>query len=187
MVFPGNVSMTPVGILMIEHRLIEHMIRLLSKELASIEGNKQVNSDFIDTAVDFIRTYADKCHHGKEEDIFFKVLITKKIKPQDKEYILELIEEHKQGRATIARLIAAKENYIKKESKALDQIVECIKWLIDFYPKHIKKEDKHFFTLYRTHLSEEEQDNMLLDFLQFGEESTQDKYAKIVEDLERIF
>jgi len=34
MVFPGNVSMTPVGILMLEHRLIERMIKIMSKELA---------------------------------------------------------------------------------------------------------------------------------------------------------
>jgi len=185
MVFPGNVSMTPVGILMLEHRLIERMIKIMSKELAATEINKQADATFIDTVVDFIRTYADKFHHGKEEDIFFKVLLTKKLTVQDKEYILGLIEEHKQGRAMVGRLVESKENYLKNESGVLDRIAECIKWLIDFYPKHIEKEDRHFFALYRTYLSEEEQDKMLLDCLQFGEESTQDKYTKIVKDLEQ--
>ena len=36
-----------------------------------------VDPVFIDTAVDFIHTYADRCHHGKEEDILFKALAAK--------------------------------------------------------------------------------------------------------------
>jgi hemerythrin-like domain-containing protein len=185
MVYPGNVSMTPVGIMMIEHRLIERMISLLKKELGDIQDSKKADPVFIDTAIDFIRIYADKCHHGKEEDIFFKVLLEKKLKSNDNEYILELIEEHKQGRAAVGRLDKAKEGYIKKETEALNEIADCLKWLIEFYPRHIEKEDGHFFNLYKTYLNEEEQDKMLVDFSQFSKESIHDKYSAVVEKLEK--
>jgi len=66
--------MKPRGPLMIEHRLIEKMLHITSKELALIKKNKKVNSIFIDTFVDFIRIYADRTHHGKEEDILFTAL-----------------------------------------------------------------------------------------------------------------
>ncbi|MFW9957485.1 MAG: hypothetical protein ACFFCT_05390 [Candidatus Odinarchaeota archaeon] len=54
----------PVGPLMIEHRLIERMISVMGKEIKRIQKNREVDPKFIDTAVNFIRTYADQCHHG---------------------------------------------------------------------------------------------------------------------------
>ena len=69
----------PVGPLMIEHRLIERMIALIEKELQSIEASEKVNLPFTDSAIDFIKTYADRTHHGKEEDILFKNLEEKTI------------------------------------------------------------------------------------------------------------
>ncbi len=58
--------MQPRGPLMIEHRLIERMIALIKKEIQRLQESSTVNPVFIDTAVDFIRTYADRTHHGKE-------------------------------------------------------------------------------------------------------------------------
>jgi hemerythrin-like domain-containing protein len=57
--------------LMIEHRLIERMIRLISSRLSAIQKENKVDTIFIDKTVDFIRTYAERTHHGKEEDILF--------------------------------------------------------------------------------------------------------------------
>ncbi|MGD9676204.1 MAG: hemerythrin domain-containing protein, partial [Candidatus Bipolaricaulia bacterium] len=62
------------GPLMIEHRLIERMIALVSHAVAGIQSSGEVDPLFVDLAVDFIRTYADRTHHGKEEDILFRNL-----------------------------------------------------------------------------------------------------------------
>jgi hemerythrin-like domain-containing protein len=56
--------MMPVAPLMIEHRLIERMITVMGNELEHIKTSKTANPSFINTIVDFIRTYADHCHHG---------------------------------------------------------------------------------------------------------------------------
>jgi len=48
--------MMPVGPLMVEHRLIERMIKLLDLEINSIAKTKEVNISFINTAIDFIKT-----------------------------------------------------------------------------------------------------------------------------------
>ena len=81
--------MLPIGPLMIEHRLIEKMIRLMDREIVRIRENITVSpqfafvdSRFIDAAVDFIRTYADQVHHGKEEDILFAALQEKPLSPE---------------------------------------------------------------------------------------------------------
>ena len=62
------------GLLTIEHRLIERMISLIKDAKVQIESTHKVDPVFVDTAVDFIRMYADRTHHGKEEDILFRDL-----------------------------------------------------------------------------------------------------------------
>lgn len=76
--------MMPIGPLMIEHRLIERMVKTIKGELRKISEENEVNVIFIDTAVDFFRTYADRCHHGKEEDILFRDLAKKPLSPDAK-------------------------------------------------------------------------------------------------------
>lgn len=67
------------GPLRIEHRLIERMLSVIRKILAEIESKHGVDPVFDDTAVDFIRVYADRTHHGKEEDILFRELNNKQL------------------------------------------------------------------------------------------------------------
>ena len=100
--------MMPIGPLMIEHRLIERMIRQIEVELVRIDQTEEVDVLFIDQAVDFIRTYADRCHHGKEEGILFRELKNKPLTPDQKRVMQELIDEHIIGRSTVAELVDRK-------------------------------------------------------------------------------
>jgi hemerythrin-like domain-containing protein len=105
--------MKPRGPLMIEHRLIEKMFELVRKEIQYIEERQQADPIFIDTTVDFIRMYADRTHHGKEEDILFRDLEKKNIAERDKKIMQELIDEHTYGRKTVKELVEAKERYLQ--------------------------------------------------------------------------
>jgi Uncharacterized conserved protein len=64
--------MKPIGPLMWEHRLIEKMLVSVMRHIDQAEKSRKVNPLIIDIAVDFIRTYADRTHHGKEEEILFQ-------------------------------------------------------------------------------------------------------------------
>jgi hemerythrin-like domain-containing protein len=101
-------KMMPIAPLMIEHRLIERMITLMGKELERITKSNEADPSFIDSIVDFIRTYADHCHHGKEENILFRELRKKSLSPEHKNIMGELIEEHSLGRKTAGRLVESK-------------------------------------------------------------------------------
>ena len=70
--------MLPISPLMIEHRVIERMIRITRLKLEEFRRTNEPNEAFIEALVDFIRTYADQNHHGKEEDILFRDLKKKK-------------------------------------------------------------------------------------------------------------
>ena len=177
--------MMPVGPLMIEHKLIERMIRIMQANLEAISKEGKIDPAFIDTAVDFIRTYADRCHHGKEEDILFRDLAKKKMSDEHQRIMQELIEEHKMGRNNVKKLVEAKEKYVKGSKDALKDIVSNMEILVKFYPKHIEKEDKHFFLPCMDYFTDEEKNAMLNEMQEFDRNMIHEKYAKVVENYEK--
>ena len=86
--------MKPIGALMKEHRLIERMVALLGEELRKTSQTNKADPAFINIATDFFRTYADRTHYGKEEDILFRDLAKKNLSPEHIEIMNELTKEH---------------------------------------------------------------------------------------------
>lgn len=172
--------MKPIGILMWEHRLIERVIGLFPEEASRITKTRRVDMAFIQTAVDFIKTYADRTHHGKEEDILFKKLAEKDLSPGLRVIMNDLVSEHVFARGVVKKLVEANERYIKGED-ALGDISAQLQTLADFYPEHIRKEDKDFFHQSMAFLSREEQDRMLRDFEEFDRRMVHEKYKAIAE------
>ncbi len=179
--------MLPIGPLMIEHRLIERMIKVLENTAHQIEVEKQVDTVFINSAVDFIRFYADRCHHGKEEDILFRELKKKSLSEDYQRIMDELITEHQWARKTTAKLIDANTGYSKGEDETISAIIACLKNLVEFYPKHIEKEDKHFFIPVMDYFSDQEKDALLAEGNEFDQNLIHEKYQKMVTDAEKIF
>jgi len=176
---------------MIEHRLIERMITLMRCELTRIKDNVAVDPEFafvdpvfIDTAMDFIRTYADRCHHGKEEDILFTALGKKDLSAEHRQTMEELIQEHVWGRETTAALVKAKEGYLLGKDGALEEILKNLGTLVDFYPQHIEKEDKHFFIPCMAYFSDAEKAELLQAMFEFDRQMIHEKYLGIVEGIE---
>lgn len=170
--------------LMIEHRLIERMIGIINRILAQIEKEEKVNPVWIDITVDFIRTYADRTHHGKEEDILFRDLKERNMSEEDQRMMNVLIEEHVLGRKITRGLIEANNQYRNGVTGALSEIVSGLRSLADFYPKHIEKEDKVFFPAARGYFSEQEDQAMLDEFWKFDRKMIHEKYLSVVETLE---
>jgi hemerythrin-like domain-containing protein len=174
--------MKPRGLLMIEHRLIEKMIVIIKNEITKIKETKKVDMIFIDTAVDFIRVYADKTHHGKEEDILFRDCVKKNMSEKDIIIMNELIEEHKYGRKIVSELVEAKDNYIMGND-TIAVILDKLGRLADFYPEHIRKEDKIFFPDSEKYFSADELEEQLREFREFDQTMIHEKYRTVVEQL----
>jgi len=176
--------MLPIGPLMIEHRLIERMIKILRMKSVSFDETKIADVNFIDTAVDFIRMYADRCHHGKEEDILFRELKKKQITDEHKKIMDDLIKEHVWGRETTKKLVSAKKSYLSGNKESVHEIVRFMKELAEFYPVHIAKEDKHFFVPVMEYFTQEEKDAMLQESWEFDRKLIHEKYESVVKKLE---
>ena len=178
--------MKPIGPLMWEHRLIEKMLASFQKQIDIIEKTKKVNALVIDVAVDFIRTYADRTHHGKEEEILFRDLAQKEMTPELGKIMQELLDEHVWGRKTTAGLVAAKEAYFSGHENKLSEIIDLARQLANFYPQHIEKEDKHFFYPVQDYFTPVEQEKMLLEFWEFDRKMIHEKYNQVFEEYDRL-
>ena len=174
--------MKPIGPLMWEHRLIEKMLAAMLRHIDKVEKTKKVHPLVIDTAVDFIRIYADRTHHGKEEEILFRDLAKKDLTPELKRIMQELLDEHVWGRRTTAAIVAAKEKYLAGEEGKLAEIIDLARQLGSFYPKHIEKEDKHFFYPCQEYFDKEEQTKMLAEFWEFDRKMIHEKYNKVYDE-----
>lgn len=168
--------MLPVGPLMIEHRLIEKLMPLLRRATEAARREGRIDPAFVEFALDFIRVYADKCHHGKEEDILFRALDRKALAPDHRAVMDELVEEHGVGRKAVGELREAVGAYRKGDAAALATVVGRLEWLADFYPVHIDKEDKRFFLPVMDYFSAEERDALIEEEAEFDRKFIHEVY-----------
>jgi len=179
--------MKPRGLLMIEHRTIEKMLALAEKEARRIEETNEADPVFIEVVVDFIQTYADRTHHGKEEEILFERLAAMKLDDEDRRQMEDLVDEHRRSREKVRELGGAAERYLDGDSTETRHIISLLRWLADFYPKHIVKEDKTFFPRTERYFDEVALEQLLRDFYEFDRAMIHEKYNAVVESLEKRF
>jgi len=176
----------PIQPLIAEHRLTERMIAVMQWRVADMESIGTADIGFIDGAVEFLRTYADRCHHGKEENILFRELARKPLSAEHRRVLDELVAEHVFARTTTERLVAARDLYAAGAHSALDDITSCLHMFVEFYPKHIAKEEKGFFGPVMSYFTAEELGRMLAEEIEFDRRFVQVMYGKAVECWEQM-
>ena len=120
----------PVKKLVDEHVLIIRLLALIPSIVEYTETSIKVDKDLILRCVDFIRTYADKYHHMKEEDILLKYVDEKA------EIIQVMHKDHDTGRGYVRQAVEGAE----KNNKT--QVKENLLAYRDLLTQHIKKEDE---------------------------------------------
>src|SRR3989338_7741720 len=138
-----------------EHKLIKRMIDVLEKAANRLENGKEINPTVFENAVDFIRNFADKFHHAKEEDILFKEMI-KKGMPEKDSPIEAMLIEHEQGRDFVRGIMKATDELKKGDKKATAEIVKNARGYIELLREHIDKEDNILYPLAERMLAEDE-------------------------------
>ena len=174
--------MKPRGLLMIEHRLIEKVL-LVAQQKALSMTELDYHPAFVETIVDFIKTYADRTHHGKEEDILFAELAKKKLDDDHLRIMKELIDEHRQARAKVKEVVELNEKFKKGDRKVVPAITSAVIWLAGFYPAHIRKEDAVFFPGTEPQFRQDELEDLLNRFYEFDRMMIHEKYQKMYQAL----
>ncbi|TVM00610.1 MAG: hypothetical protein CV087_13505 [Candidatus Brocadia sp. WS118] len=168
----------PVKKLVDEHVLIKRLLALIPTIADYIETSMKVDKDLVLRCVDFIRTYADKYHHMKEEDILFKYVDEKA------EIIQVMYKDHDTGRGYIRQVVEGAE----KGNKA--QIKQNMLAYRELLTQHIKKEDEILYPWIDRQLSTTQVGEMFRRCNEadasVGEELPK-KYEKFIADLEEKF
>jgi len=80
-----------------------------------------------------------------------------------------------------------KESYVGGNTESIGSILESLNGLIELYPRHIEKEDKHFFYPVMQYFTEKEQEEMLKKFQEYNLTFTDNRYRQIIETLDKGF
>lgn len=138
--------MKAIDILMNEHRHIERMLDVLAAMGRRMAAGEDVPAEDVDAALDFVRTFQDRCHHGKEEDVLFPAMEAAGI-PRDGGPLGVMLTEHDHGRDLVQRLAAAANAHREGTPAAGRAFAEAA---IDFgrlLRDHIFKEDKVLYPM----------------------------------------
>jgi hemerythrin-like domain-containing protein len=141
-------------VLSAEHRVIETVLGALEK-LAG-DGERAARADWA-KAIDFLRNFADKCHHLKEEYLLFPALEARGI-PREGGPIGMMLAEHEEGRGYVRAMAAALEAGERQILR--DKATAYVRLLRE----HILKEDEVLFQMADGVLSPGEQQKLLRDF-----------------------
>jgi hemerythrin-like domain-containing protein len=132
--------MRPTEELKTEHRMIERMLNVLLAEAAKLEAGEAVPPDHLRESLDFIQTFADRCHHGKEENLLFKAMEEAGF-PRETGPLAVMLAEHDEGRAFVRAMGAAAEAYAAGDGEAGPAFAANARGYASLLADHIAKED----------------------------------------------
>jgi hemerythrin-like domain-containing protein len=139
-------SENPVNVLRAEHQVILRVVRVLAKLMDRFEQAGEFAEAPLAKCVEFIRLFADACHHGKEEDLLFPVLESRGI-PRDQGPIGVMLHEHQVARGLTRQMADALAAMRNGDDQAKARFVSPARQYVDLLTDHIYKEDNILFTM----------------------------------------
>jgi len=158
--------MQATEILMNEHRLIERVLDCLEKILEQCTAEKQLDTKSAKQAIEFFRTFADRCHHGKEEVQLFPVMQANGFSGGCSP-VMVMLREHELGRLYIQGMDAAIEPAAAGDPESLKWFSEHGHSYLKLLREHIRKEDLCLFPAANLRLTERDQEQLLVAFENF--------------------
>lgn len=126
--------------LMDDHQVILRMLQALHGMCLRLDEGKKVAADDLGAALDFIKTFADFCHHGKEEDLLFPAMAEAGF-PREGGPVAVMLMEHGEGRSYVKALAEAVERVRAGDLTALKAVSRAAMDYAALLLGHIGKED----------------------------------------------
>ena len=183
-------SMKPTDILKHEHELILVMLQILDTVCARIEEGEKVNTEHLADMIDFIKNFADRCHHAKEERILFPELKQTGI-GQENGPIGVMLAEHAEGRFFVKGMDEALKELKEGDGVAAGRFIADAGGYVKLLDGHIMKENNILFRMADERLSDSQQKAMLKEFDRVESEEigegVHEKYHEMLHRLRDIY
>jgi hemerythrin-like domain-containing protein len=129
-----------------EHRVIEQVIGCLENMVDLIRDGGDLDLQDANDAIDFIRNFADKCHHMKEEDQLFNMMVEKGF-PREQGPIAVMLMEHDQGRKHVGLMSDSAEKASQGDEDAKKIFMFNAIGYANLLREHIMKEDNILYPM----------------------------------------
>lgn len=179
--------MKATDILRHEHRAIESVLDSLDRAAEAVREGKNVPPWIFTEGIDFIRNFADRCHHGKEEGRLFPMFKSKGL-PTEGGPIYVMLLEHEEGRKYVHQAAENYEKWVNGDTKAGIAMADAIQDYTDLLRDHIYKEDNVLYPM-GDNLITEADDNSLIEQFDEVEEhemgpGVHEKYHALIDKLD---
>lgn len=152
--------------LMHEHRVIEQVLDALEHCSEAIASGQDVPRTTVRDFAEFFCNFADRCHHGKEEDRLFATMVELGF-PRDQGPIAVMLTEHELGREQIRALttLGAGEGLFSEAERR--QVCAHAGAFIPLLRTHIMREDEILYPMAIRALTSEHLEKLARDFKAF--------------------
>jgi hemerythrin-like domain-containing protein len=182
--------MKPTDILKEEHRGIELMLSILERMCRKLDAKERIDLNHLEQALGFLKGFADKCHHMKEENLLFPALekagFSKEAGP-----VAVMLHEHTLGRKYIAAMTEELSAMRRGAVDASPRFVEAARGYSALLTEHIAKEDNVLFPMAEMHLSEDVQSNLVKEFERVERdeigEGRHEEYHELLKNLKGMY
>lgn len=180
--------MEATRILMEEHRVIEGVISSMEAGTKRLETGQAVRAEFFIQAAEFIKGFADGCHHRKEEGVLFPAMEAAGV-ARESGPIGVMLAEHEEGRRLIRGMRASAEKMQAGDEQAKDEVCQNARAYAALLRQHIMKEDNVLFPMAERVIPIAKQAEVAEAFERVEHEETgegvHEKYLSLAEALER--
>jgi hemerythrin-like domain-containing protein len=136
-----------------EHDIILRTVAVAERLGRRLATGQPVKRETLAAVVELFQTFADRCHHGKEERHLFPMLAARGV-PVEGGPIGTMLEEHDLGRGLIKQMAGAADSEV---AAAIDRYATLLR-------AHIDKENQVLFPLAEQTLDERDQRALAASF-----------------------
>lgn len=167
----------PMKALVEEHRQIKRFLAVLPAVIDRFDARSEADRDLVRDSLDFIRSYADRFHHAKEEDILFACF------DPGLDILKAMREDHERGRSHVR---AADEALARCDGEG---IAGNLHGYAGVLAEHIKKEDEILYPWMDRNLSMRQVGELFARFRAVDERFAENrkKYESFVGRLEDAY
>lgn len=162
-----------------EHDTILEMLDALEAAANRIDAGNSVPQSFLADFHEFFSLFADRCHHGKEEDLLFPLLERKGV-PRVGGPVGCMLAEHDEGRGFVKIMARNAELCAKGDLQARKSWTAAARSYANLLRNHIWKENEILFLMAERLMSPEEQAALAAEFARVEEEKLSgDAHARL--------
>ena len=173
-----------------EHKGINLMLNIMEGICKKLQKGEKVDTSHLDSILEFLQVFVDKCHHTKEEDILFPAILQTEQGSTLQDSIDILNKEHTKGRRAVKNISNAILEYKKGRADTLEMEENILKYA-HHLRKHIDKENYFFFPIADIILNLEVQKELFKEFDIIEVEKIgvgkHDEFHHLLDTLEKIY